>query len=140
MALVGGAEFTDTTPLEDAMFRGGVVTIYVSDMDRAVRFYSETLGFRLTERHGNHWASLDGGPGLTIGLHPSTAEVPAGRQGSIALGLYLDAPIEKAVAELESRGAQFRGPIVEDKALSLAFLSDPDGNPLYVAQMKQVYR
>ena len=122
------------------MFRGGVVTVYVSDMDRAVRFYAETLGFTLTERHGSHWASLDGGPGLTIGLHPATAEVPAGQQGSIALGLYLDQPIADTMSRLTSRGVQFSGPVIEDKALSLAFFADPDGNPLYLAEMKQVYR
>jgi catechol 2,3-dioxygenase-like lactoylglutathione lyase family enzyme len=122
------------------MFRGGVVTIYVSDMDRAVRFYSETLGLKLTERHGNHWASLDGGPGLTIGLHPATPEVPARRQGSIALGLYLEQPIGSAVRDLAARGVAFAGPVVEDKALSLAFFADPDGNPLYLAEMKAAYR
>src|ERR671922_3037094 len=122
------------------MFRGGVVTIYVSDMDRAVRFYSEVLGFTLTERHGNHWASVDGGPGLTIGLHPATKEVPAGRQGSMAIGLYLTESIERAVQTLKDRGVTFHGPIVDDKALSLAFFSDPDGNPLYLAEMKPAYR
>ena len=122
------------------MFRGGVVTVYVSDMDRAVSFYVDTLGFTLKERHGNHWASLDGGPGLTIGLHPATAEVPAGRQGSIALGLYVERPIADAVKQLLSRGVHFAGPIIEDKALSLAFFADPDRNPLYLAEMKQVHR
>ena len=123
------------------MFRGGVVTIYVSDMDRAVRFYSETLGFALKERHGNHWASLDGGPGLAIGLHPATEQVPAGRQGSIAIGLYLDQPIADAVTALTARGARFKGPVVDDDGmLSLAFFDDPDGNPFYLAEMKQAYR
>ena len=122
------------------MFRGGVVTVYVSDMDRSVRFYSETLGFKLTERHDNHWASLDGGPGLTIGLHPSTSEIPAGRAGSIALGLFIERPIAEAVKELTSRGVRFSGPVIEDKALSLAFFTDPDGNPIYIAEMKPVHR
>jgi len=122
------------------MFKGGVVTIYVSDMDRAVRFYAETVGFRLTERYGNHWATLDGGPGLTIGLHPATAEVPAGRQGSIALGLYLDRPIEDAMRELSARGARFTGPVVDDKQVLLAFFNDPDGNSLYLSEMKAVPR
>ena len=122
------------------MFRGGVVTVYVSDMDRSIRFYTEALGMRLTERHGDHWASLDGGPGLTIGLHPATPEVPAGQQGSIALGLYLDQSIATAVESLASRGVTFSGPVIEDKALSLAFFKDPDGNPLYLAEMKPVHR
>ena len=122
------------------MLRGGVVTLYVSDMDRSVRFYQETLGFTLNERHGNHWASLTGGPGLTIGLHPSTPEVPAGRPGSIALGLYVDGPIADAVQRLTARGVRFTGPVIDDKALSLAFFTDPDGNPLYIAEMKPAYR
>jgi catechol 2,3-dioxygenase-like lactoylglutathione lyase family enzyme len=122
------------------MFRGGVLTLYVSDMDRAVQFYSETLGFKLLERHGNHWASIDGGPGLAIGLHPATPEIPAGRRGSMAIGLYLDTPIEEAVGALKSRGVQFAGPVINDKALSLAFFADPDGNPLYLAEMKPAYR
>ena len=121
------------------MFRGGVLTVYVSDMDSAVKFYSETLGFRLLERHGNHWASLDG-PGLTIGLHPATPTMPAGRQGSMAIGLYLDGPIAEAVTALEAKGVSFSSPIIDDKALSLAYLSDPDGNPVYLAEMKPAYR
>jgi catechol 2,3-dioxygenase-like lactoylglutathione lyase family enzyme len=123
------------------MFRAGVVTIYVSDMDRAVQFYTEALGFTLKERYGNHWASIDGGPGLTIGLHPATAEVPAGRQGSIALGLYLSAPIDDAVKTLSARGVRFTGPVInDDNMLSLAFFTDPDGNSLYLAEMAKTHK
>jgi len=123
------------------MFRAGVVTIYVSDMDRAVQFYTQALGFALKERYGNHWASIDGGPGLTIGLHPATAEVPAGRQGSIALGLYLSQPIAEAIKTLTSRGIAFTGPVINDDGmLSLAFFTDPDGNSLYLAEMSQSYK
>jgi catechol 2,3-dioxygenase-like lactoylglutathione lyase family enzyme len=124
---------------EGVMFRGGVFTIYVSDMDRSVNFYAETLGMKLLERHGNHWASLDGGPGLSIGLHPATAEVPAGRPGSTAIGLYLDEPIRTAIEKLRLAGVTIDGP-VDDKALSLAFFADPDGTPLYLAEMKAAYR
>lgn len=122
------------------MFRGGVFTIYVSDMNRAVAFYVDTLGFRLNERHGDNWASVDGGPGLTIGLHPATAEIPAGRQGSIAIGLFLDTPIASAISQLKAKGVTFRTPVIEDVALSLAFFADPDGTPLYLAEMKPAYR
>ena len=122
------------------MFRGGVFTIYVSDMDRAVGFYVDTLGFKLNERHGDNWASIDGGPGLAIGLHPATAEIPAGRQGSIAIGLFLEGAIGSAVAQLKARGVEFRTPIIEDVALTLAFFTDPDGTPLYLAEMKPAYR
>jgi catechol 2,3-dioxygenase-like lactoylglutathione lyase family enzyme len=122
------------------MFRGGVFTIYVTDMTRSVQFYTETLGMQLMQRHGDHWALVDGGPGLSIGLHPASAEVPAGRPGSIAIGLYLDTPIAEAVNRLRTAGVTFDGPIKEDVALSLAFFSDPDGTRLYLAEMKPAYR
>jgi catechol 2,3-dioxygenase-like lactoylglutathione lyase family enzyme len=52
------------------MIEGGTPTIYVSDMERAVEFYTEVLGLRLESRHGDEWASVDAGRGMTIGLHP----------------------------------------------------------------------
>lgn len=122
------------------MFRGGVFTIYVSDINRSVQFYTETLGMKLSQRYGNDWALIDGGPGLSIGLHPATAEVPAGRRGSIAIGLYLEQPIGDAVEQLRRAGVSFDGPIKEDEALSLAFFSDPDGTALYLAEMKPTYK
>jgi catechol 2,3-dioxygenase-like lactoylglutathione lyase family enzyme len=122
------------------MLKGGVFTVYVSDMQRSIQFYTETLGMKLLERYGDHWASVDGGPGLTIGLHPATTEFPAGRQGSMAIGLYLTEPIERAVETFKGRGVNFARPIVDDKALSLAFFGDPDGNPMYLAEMKPAYR
>ena len=67
--------------------------------------------------------------------------MPAGRQGSIALGLYLSAPIDEAVSTLSSRGVRFTGPVINDDGmLSLAFFGDPDGNPLYLAEMAKTPR
>src|SRR5215831_5142587 len=61
---------------EDQMFSSGNVTVYVTNMDRAVRFYTDVLGLKLAYRFGDHWASVELGKGLTIGLHP-TNEQPA---------------------------------------------------------------
>jgi catechol 2,3-dioxygenase-like lactoylglutathione lyase family enzyme len=63
------------------MFRDGNATIFVSDMDRSVNFYTKTLGLKLAQRFGNHWASVEAGR-LTIGLHPASNANPAGRNGS----------------------------------------------------------
>jgi predicted enzyme related to lactoylglutathione lyase len=117
------------------MFASGNVTVYVSDMDRAVRFYSETLGLKLAYRFGNDWASIEAGRGLTIGLHPASAQSPAGKKGSMSIGLELSGPIHEAVKTLEAKGVQFHGPIHEDKAGAFAWFSDPDGNPIYLAQL-----
>jgi catechol 2,3-dioxygenase-like lactoylglutathione lyase family enzyme len=117
------------------MLNGGNITVYVAEMDRAVRFYTETLGLRLRERFGDHWAAVDAGAGLIIGLHPATREISAGRPGSMAIGFEATAPIEQAVTTLTARGVTFSGGVVGDKAGKFAFFADPDGNPCYLFQM-----
>jgi predicted enzyme related to lactoylglutathione lyase len=118
------------------MLKGGNVTIYVSDMNRAVRFYSEALGLTVKERYGDHWAAIDAGGGLVIGLHPATPEQKAGIPGSIAIGFEVTASIEEAVDRLTRQGVTFHGVIARDKAGSFAFFADPDGNRCYLYQLQ----
>ena len=89
----------------------------------------------LAYRFGDHWASVEVGKGLTIGLHPASPEMPAGRPGSMAIGLELTGSIHDAVAALEAKGVKFDGPINEGKSGSFAAFHDPDGNQLYLAQL-----
>ena len=120
------------------MIRGGVATIFVSQMDRAVSFYTDTLGFDLVHRSGDHWASVDAGDGLMLGLHPVSGHRPKpGTTGSISLGFNVNSPIDEVVATLQSRGVQFRGPIQDDAdgGIRLAFFGDPDGNDLYLCEV-----
>jgi catechol 2,3-dioxygenase-like lactoylglutathione lyase family enzyme len=109
----------------------GIATIFVTDMDRSVRFYTEVLGLRLAQRFGNHWAQVDAEQ-IVIGLHPATKENPAGRNGSITIGFMFTAPIEEAVHTLEQQGVKFHGPIVQDNAGKVVYFEDPDGNVLYL--------
>ena len=120
------------------MFSNGNVTLYVADMDRAIRFYTETLGLRLIYRFANNWATVEVGKGLTIGLHPASAEMPAGRRGSMAIGLELgDVPIEDAISRLSAKGVQFHGPVNDSKAGKFVSFDDPDGNLIYLAQLNR---
>jgi catechol 2,3-dioxygenase-like lactoylglutathione lyase family enzyme len=120
------------------MFSSGNVTVYVSDMDRSIRFYTDTLGLRLAYRFGNHWAAVELGKGLTIGLHPASSEMPAGRRGSMALGLELgETSIEEAISRLSSKGVRFQGPVNESKAGKFVSFEDPDGTLIYLAEMNR---
>ena len=115
------------------MISGGNATIFVSNMDAAVKFYTDVLGLKLTNRFGDAWATIDAGKGLTIGLHPASPKYPApGTKGSMMLGLEIDEPIETVVARLNERGVQFNGSIVDDEAGKFAQLEDPDGNEMYL--------
>jgi len=117
------------------MFSSGNVTLYVSNMDRAVRFYTETLGLKLAYRFDDHWAAVELGKGLTIGLHPASGQMPSGRKGSMAIGLEVAGSIRDAVKTLESKGVRFHGAVNEAKAGAFIGFEDPDGNQLYLAQL-----
>jgi catechol 2,3-dioxygenase-like lactoylglutathione lyase family enzyme len=119
------------------MIGGGVATVYVSDLGRAVRFYVEVLGFKLVEESPG-WAEVDAGGGLRIGLHPTHPGGPRpGAQGSISLGLEVTRKLEDVVEILANRGVKFAGPIQDSKAVRIAPFGDLDGNALYLYEMKQ---
>lgn len=111
----------------------GHVTVIVSDLERAIRFYSETLGLGPVTHHARDWATV-AAPGLTIGLTPASRHYPApGTRGAMMIGLEIDEPMEQAVARLAAAGVHFTGPIVTNKrAGTFANFADPDGNPLYL--------
>jgi predicted enzyme related to lactoylglutathione lyase len=121
------------------MITGGNATVFVSNMDRAVQFYTEVLGLKLTNRFGDSWATVDAGKGLTIGLHPSSPKYPApGTKGGIMLGMEIEGSIEKAVASLGKKGVQFRDSVVKTEAGNFVHLEDPDGNEIYLWEVNPV--
>ena len=110
------------------MICGGNATVFVSNMDAAIRFYTDTLGLKLTNRFGDSWATVQAGAGLTIGLHPASPKYPApGTKGSMILGLEIDEPIAGVISRLSEKGVQF-GPVVRDAPGAFVGFEDPDGN------------
>jgi catechol 2,3-dioxygenase-like lactoylglutathione lyase family enzyme len=118
------------------MFTEANVTVMVSDLDRAVQFYTEVLGLTLKRRAGDGWAEIEA-PGLTIGLHPASAHGPQpGQAGSLSIGFGVTA-LEPVMAALQAKEVVFAPHISEDGPVRLAFFSDPDRNPLYLSAPKQ---
>ena len=111
-------------------------TIYVSNMDRAVEFYTQTLGLPLAGRWGDFYASIDLGNGAAIGLHPVSPKGPApGSRGAIQVGLRVTKPLDAVIAELQRKGVSFRGPVINDGPVRLAYFGDPDDNDLYLIEV-----
>jgi len=120
------------------MISGGNATVFVSNMDAAVRFYTEVLGLKLTNRFGNDWATVEAGKGLTIGLHPASSKYPApGTRGGMMLGLEIDQPIEAVVARLNQKGVRILGSIQKEMAGNFVHLQDPDGNEMYLWEVNR---
>jgi predicted enzyme related to lactoylglutathione lyase len=101
------------------------VWLPVTDVDRAVDFYGETLGLEV-EHHEHDWAIVAAGH-VRVGLNGRPDE-PAGEGGTVvAFGVGDD--LEEAVDQLGAAGADV-GDIVELPWGRVAVFHDPDGNQL----------
>ncbi len=114
--------------------RIGHVHLKVSDLDRALKFYRDLLGFELITMYGDQAAFISaGGYHHHIGLNTwqSKGAPPASPQG---VGLFHTAilyPTRKDLAAILDRLRQHRYPLTgaSDHGVSEAlYLDDPDGN------------
>ncbi|TGU99340.1 hypothetical protein EN794_000950 [Mesorhizobium sp. M00.F.Ca.ET.151.01.1.1] len=128
---------TPAIPRTQAPTSGGNASIYVTDIDRAVEFYTTKLGFPLKLRVGTEWAEIDAGKGLVLGLHrarpPETVE--AGARGAINIELAVTRSLDEVVPELKARGVTFKGQILNYPAVRIATVLDPDNNEILLGQV-----
>ena len=108
----------------------GNVTLMVNNMDRALQFYTEVLGFSLKERFQNEWAEVEAS-GMTLCFHPQRGTKS---HGSVSLGFQVK-NIKELVAQLEKKGVLVT--LKDEGYLLLATFSDTEGTPLYFAEMKK---
>jgi catechol 2,3-dioxygenase-like lactoylglutathione lyase family enzyme len=115
---------------------GGAVSVYISDMDKAVKFYSEALGLTLHSRIGDDWAELATNDGFVIGLHPAhpPTSVTPGTAGAINIELRAARDLESAIGSLKSHGVPFTTAIQNYEHVRLITLADPDGNQIFLGQ------
>lgn len=114
----------------------GHIHLKVANLERAIEFYTDVLGFEVTERHGSHVAFLSaGGYHHHIGLNTWESEGGQPPPAS-ATGLYHAAilyptrvDLADAVRRLLAHGIRLEG--ASDHGVSEAiYLRDPDGNGL----------
>jgi catechol 2,3-dioxygenase-like lactoylglutathione lyase family enzyme len=117
------------------MIRGGLVTLWVRDVNRAIRFYVETLGMKLVLDSGISHAVIDAGEGFLLALAladkpPTSGSRASASEGAPTVGLSTKVPLAEAVAIYENRGVVFE---LRD---GVAHFRDPDDNPLYLFEVK----
>jgi len=105
------------------------VFYYVSDLDRAIQFYTETLGLTLTSRDAVARFDIDG---MLFELVPMDDAAMLSGQGNARLTLAVD-DIHQATAELASRGVTVSDIHAVSNGLLTAF-GDPDGNEIVLWQ------
>ena len=105
------------------------ISLTTQDFDRAVEFYGTTLGLPELKRYGKLPGVEFETGNLTIavmqpdafGMQFSTHKNPIAFQVE---------DVEKARAELESRGVEFVADTMDSGVCHMAFFHDPDGNAL----------
>ena len=104
------------------------VTVMVTNLDNAIKFYTEILGMTLKNRYGQHWADLEG-YGLAIGLHLTDRKMK--RADNLQIGLKVP-DIDKAIIALAQNGVHVKKN--NEDQVKLASFMDPDNNTLYLVR------
>jgi len=104
--------------------------LMVSDMDRAVAFYRDTIGLPLAFQSPD-WSELPCGSAAVVALHGGGT----GESVSTGLGFETD-DLDSACASVEAGGGAVSVPAVERPAegIRLAECSDTEGNRFSLAQ------
>jgi catechol 2,3-dioxygenase-like lactoylglutathione lyase family enzyme len=115
-------------------------TLEVGDLDRAVSFYTRSLGVRIGGRveHPTSSEVILLFPGSRTNLVLLKHKPAPGTHATPQLGriIVLVPDLRSTQAQLEAAGYRLRSPITEQKdfKLSVAVAADPDGNELELVQ------
>ncbi|MEM6727860.1 MAG: VOC family protein [Pseudomonadota bacterium] len=114
--------------------RVGHVHLRVSDLERAVRFYRDALGFKVQERYGSQAAFLSAGGyhhhiGLNTWQSRGGAPAPGGHTGLYHVAFLYPTleDLRQAAASVAAAGTHIYG--AADHGVSVAlYFDDPNGN------------
>jgi len=107
----------------------GVAAVWVpvTDMQRAVAFYRDTLGLTVADQ-SDDWSEIDAN-GLRIGLNGRESTGPSNGGGAV-VSFQPDGAIEDEVEALRGRGADIQGEISEHPWGKIIPFKDSEGNDL----------
>jgi len=113
-----------------------VIRYIVADVDRAVKFYVETLGFALEQQWGPPFAMVKrddlvlwlSGPGSSASRPLADGSKPE-PGGWNRLVIETD-DIEAAIAAAKRAGARLRSDVVSGPGGKQVVIDDPSGNPV----------
>lgn len=115
---------------------GAVVRYQVRDVGRAVKFYTEHLGFRIEQQPAPILAIIGRGDLHLILSGPGASgsrPLPDGREqapgGWNRIVLYVDS-LDATMASLRSAGTRFRNDVEVGPGGKQVQIEDPDGNPI----------
>jgi len=123
-----------------------LTSVYVDDQDKALRFYTEVLGFAKKADFSQgpfRWLTVvsaedPGGTELQLALNDKPAakayQQAMFQQGQPAAMFYTD-DVQADFESMKARGAEFTMPPTDVTASKIAMLNDTCGNLIQVAQL-----
>ncbi|WP_394840838.1 VOC family protein [Pendulispora brunnea] len=129
------ARSAQTAPFS-ADTKAAVIRYQVRDVERAIAFYTEHLGFESKQRFGPVFATVSRGDLHLLLSGPDSSgsrPMPDGRRqepgGWNRIVLYVD-DLDVTVAALRSAGTAFRNQVEVGPGGRQIQVEDPDGNPI----------
>ena len=109
----------------------------VQSMDRAIKFYTQTLGLPLKTRHGDQWAEIDAGT-ISIGLHATEdGEAVSGSGGGTVSFSVSD--VDGLVQTLKSRGVAV-GEVRNPPRGKFVMVKDSEGNYIHFIEFAKKWK
>lgn len=120
------------------MFKKVAFTLYpAQDIQRARRFYEETLGLPLGkagEHEGKWWVEYDLPGGGCLAITDAVHDTPSSDAGGTVA--FEVADLDALIAELKSRQVTFHGDVIDTAVCRMAICVDSEGNGLLLHQLK----
>ena len=110
-----------------AMLEFATVAVVVKDEKKAVKWYTEKLGFRHADKFP-HWHTVSP-RGSSIRIHLCPDSKP--EKGNTGF-MFVTKDIEKEVAGLKKKGVKITVPIKKESYGTMACFADPDGNEFWI--------
>jgi predicted enzyme related to lactoylglutathione lyase len=105
------------------------VGVPTRDLEAAVAFYGETLGLRRSVyKPDRNYAEFETG-NVTLSVYNPSQMGMEHHANPNPLALHVD-DVERARAQLETRGVEFNGETLDTGVCHMAFFADPDGNAM----------
>jgi len=105
------------------------VSVATRDIEAAIEFYGTVLGLPHTVTYGKSPGVEFETGSLTLQILQSEAFGMTFQTDNHPIAFQVD-DVAAARAELESRGVEFKGDILDSGVCHMAFFEDPDGNAL----------
>jgi predicted enzyme related to lactoylglutathione lyase len=109
--------------------RTDFISVPVTDMERAKRFYGETLGLPFVKRYGNRPGAEYQAGNLTLAIMRTEDFGGTFSRNAMPIALQV-ADVVAARERLEAEGVRFVSDTFDSGVCWQAICLDPDGNPL----------